>query len=128
VYADLFNDQRYDPSVDDVMLVQGEHDSNGKGGSGKRGDNAKTWWGGNMPKVQRYDEKEGGNPVVLSIPVSERSERALRRTRKRATTKLTLFLFNSFVSLHSPPPCSIKNAPHFARRRFGTTTASSLRC
>ena len=45
--------------------------------------------------------------------VSERSERALRKTR--ATTKLTLFQLTYVRFAHSPPPCSIKNAPRFAR-------------
>jgi len=48
--------------------------------------------------------------------VSERSERALRKTSIRATIKLTYFLFHTFGSL--PPPCSIKNAPRFAPCSF----------
>jgi len=48
--------------------------------------------------------------------VSERCERALRKTKYiRATNKITLIL--NFL-VRSPPPCSIKNAPRFARRRF----------
>ena len=42
--------------------------------------------------------------------MSERSEQALRKTRVRAT-KQTLY------------PCSIKNAPRFARRSFTATTS-----
>jgi len=44
--------------------------------------------------------------------VSERSERALMKTRIRATTKLTLF--SIFWLAHAPPPCFIKNAHNLA--------------
>jgi len=44
---------------------------------------------------------------LVIFEVSERSERAFRKTIIRATTKLALF-FNSLARL--PPPCSIKNA------------------
>ena len=49
--------------------------------------------------------------------LSERSERALRKTRIRATTKLTLFHSIAFVLLTRLPPAPIKNAPRFARCR-----------
>jgi hypothetical protein len=59
VYADLFKDERYNPSIDDVMLAKGESPS-GSGG-------AKTWWGSNMPKINAG----AGSPVVLAIPVRD---------------------------------------------------------
>jgi len=59
------------------------------------------------------------NSCADVLEVSERSKRALRKTR--ATTKLTLFQLNYIHFAHSPPPCSIKNAPRFARCRTGST-------
>jgi len=49
--------------------------------------------------------------------VSERSERALRKTSIRATRQLKLL---SIRSARSPPSCSIKNAPRFASLRFAS--------
>ena len=58
VYTDMFSDDRYNPSVDDITLSKGESNSNSA---------SKTWWGSNMPKIN----SAGGSPVLLCIPVRD---------------------------------------------------------
>jgi len=57
VYTDMFTDDRYNPSVDDITLSRGESSSTA----------AKTWWGSHMPQIH----SSGGSPVLLCIPVRD---------------------------------------------------------
>ncbi|GMI19819.1 hypothetical protein TrRE_jg346, partial [Triparma retinervis] len=57
VYTDMFSDERYNPSVDDITLSRGESKPSA----------SKTWWGSSMPKIS----SAGGSPVLLCIPVRD---------------------------------------------------------
>ena len=81
-----------------------------------------------IPLLRRVCQRSGlrlaGRVYELqNAKVKERSERALRKTRVRATTKLTLF---SIFWLARLPPASIKNAPRFARRSTRTTASPAF--
>ena len=65
--------------------------------------------------------------TVCNMEVSERSERALMKTRIRATTKLTLLSINLLARL-PPAPLNAHNlaSPRFARCRTLTPSVSTL--
>jgi len=75
------------------------------------------------------ERSAAGCTIKLNKEVSERSERALRKTRNIYEPLETNIIFN-YLARSPPPclplPCSIKNAPRFARRSQSSSTLTRI--
>jgi len=71
-------------------------------------------------KVDTREDPEDG----ITIKVSERAKRASLKEDENTSHNLTKIILNFLA--RSPPPCSIKNSPRFAQRRFSVPPPATV--